>query len=231
MEALRSRRFWIVTLGVLAWSWVGTAKELVLTEYHQGMSPKYFSMLISDASRYFPTQIESFDRYASIREYFVYNATRTKGLTHKALELVHRNYFTEGREKTYTPQQFLALFKKHPRFTFVVSDHEFIFTYTGRTPWTALKSKHMLLAHTAAKIRCAGEIYYHKADTQEFLVVENASGSYRPGPELMAAMLEFLRAQLQVSADDGFAIKMHPLYFANEAEKQKFTVAYAQDMI
>lgn len=201
-------------------------KPIVVTEYHYGLAPKYFGIVVHDVEHYFPSYIETSTTYDSPRSFWVYQATRGQGLIHRAAAFMRQRFIQKGKERQVNQKEFFELFARHPRFNFVLTDHELLFTYTNKRPWTAFKSKHIILANTQTRVRCAGEMFLREENKVKVLVLSNSSGSYRPRPHLLPALLRLLQEQLNLAEDNNFAIKMHPLYFASDEEQQQFQRDY-----
>jgi hypothetical protein len=214
-----------------AFSEVPTAeKTLLVTEFHQRFSPKYYALALHEVEKYQPEYVESIKTAESVHSYLISSVTRATGFLHTTYKALRRFYISKGKERYFDYKEFFALFKKHPRFNFVMNDREFVFTYTSFWPWSDLKSKHVILADTSPQLRGAGEVYLHEHDGVSELVLENNSGSYCPSPQHLLGMVRALRAELAMGNDAQYAIKMHPLHFADPEEKQKFLREFAQEI-
>ncbi len=209
------------------------AAQLSVTEYRHRFSPKYFGLELHRVEEFLPHYIESLTAQGSFQEYFIDSATRHSGVIHWAMKKLRKVYLNKGKERSMGRAEFFVLFKKHKRFTFVINDRELLFTHTSSWPWTALQSKHIILANTSAKIRAAGELFFHQRGEVSELVVENNSGSYRPQVMNMQAVAQLLRHELGLDgqeSDPHYAVKLHAVHYANADEKLRFEQEYAGEL-
>jgi hypothetical protein len=83
-------------------------------------------------------------------------------------------------------------------YTYVIDDHTWRFSETGRRFFTDFASKHALLANCSEYVRYAGEFHprpkygWNRCDDEWELVFDNGSGTYAPNADLLVNLKELL---------------------------------------
>ena len=83
-------------------------------------------------------------------------------------------------------------------YTYIIDDHTWRFSQTGRKFFTDFASKHALLANCSKYVRYAGEFHprpkygWNRCDDEWELVFDNGSGTYAPSADLLENLKQLL---------------------------------------
>ena len=81
-------------------------------------------------------------------------------------------------------------------YNFVLLTDRIVFTKAGDNFVTGLLSKHIFQTGFAKDLRFAGQVKFLSGYPRR-IIVNNASGSYRPGDELLPSIREFFQSVLK----------------------------------
>ena len=192
-----------------------------ITSFDASWHKPYHEVHFQDDTRYyFHGYFKSFEKSEDMRTWMVNHLTHHHGFMNARMTNLRSVVFSNPQTQELTPMGLFKILKPFKRYNYVINDHSIVFTRTTDKFSRKYASKHVFLSNGCEQVRLSGEFRWDP--TQNALIINNNSGSYRPSYQALPAGRQLFINAFGLNDVQSARILVEPHHILTEQERDRF---------